>query len=550
MKITEIQIKNFGKFHNVNIRPLPGINVIYGENEAGKSTLQQFISGMLFGVEKQRGRAGRNDNYHQYEPWNSSSYYAGGLKFTVDGKPFFLERNFYHKEKSVKLINEADLEELSVEHGDLEMLLGGMNKETYENTYCIGQAAVETKKEFADVLQNYFVNASLGGEGGVDLTGARKRLKDGQKLAEQKYKEKASERKEEEEKLRVEERMLKKDVENLRRQQQEGLKSILQKQQDIIPPEHDTNQMAEYLRDIRQQTEQQGYRLKFVLSLVLALGCLLAGIWIGVRYQVFQDAPAGLLAGEILLCFLFLLCLTGTWIWYRKWRKLKLLRKQQQEETREQMQYTSIEREQQRYQEQQEKQARKQAVEELLRLQLLEKQAELMNLREEIEECRKPDEDECEYEQQVKAYELASRTLEQLSQEVYQDTRAQMEQEMSGILSELTGGTYKKIGLDAQMNLVTTAGKRRLHPWQLSRGTMEQMYLALRMGAGRFLSKEESMPILLDEVFASFDEKRLEGTMEWLGKQKNQIFLFTCQKREMDILEQKGIPFGKIMLSK
>ena len=47
MKITEIQIKNFGKLHNINIRPLPGINVIYGENETGKSTLQQFISAML-----------------------------------------------------------------------------------------------------------------------------------------------------------------------------------------------------------------------------------------------------------------------------------------------------------------------------------------------------------------------------------------------------------------------------------------------------------------------------------------------------------------------
>lgn len=549
MKITEIQIKNFGKLHNINIRPLPGINVIYGENEAGKSTLQQFITGMLFGIEKQRGRPGRNDNYHQYEPWNSSSYYAGGLKFTIDGKPFFLERNFYHKEKSAKLINEEDLEELSVEHGDLEMLLGGMKKETYENTYCIGQAAVETKKEFADVLQNYFVNASLGGEGGVDLAGARKRLKDGQKLAEQKYKEQGAERKEEEERLKVEERLLRKDVDSLKKQQQEGVKTILSKQQDIILPEHDTNQMAEYLRDIRQQSQQQRYRLKCILSFLLALGSLFAGAWIGVRHPIFQGAPVGWMAGEALLCCLFLLGMAGGWIWYRKWKKLKLLRKQQQEERKELMQYTSIEREQQRHKEQQEKQAKKQAVEELLRLQILEKQAELMNLREEIEECRRPGEEEKEYEQQMKGYELAARTLEQLSQEVYQDTRAQMEQEISDILSELTNGKYKKIGLDAQMNLVTTAGKRRLYPWQLSQGTMEQMYLALRMGAGRFFAKEESMPLLLDEVFASFDEKRLEGAMQWLGRQEQQIFLFTCQKREMDILEQKGIPFGKIMLS-
>ena len=213
MKITEIQIKNFGKLHNINIRPLPGINVIYGENETGKSTLQQFISAMLFGVEKQQGMPGKHDSYQQYEPWDGNSYYAGGLKFTVAGKPFFLERNFYHKEKSAKLVNEGDLEELSVEQGDLEMLLGGMKKETYENTFCIRQESVETKKELSDILQNYFVNASLGGEGEIDVAGARKQLRERQKQAEQKYQQKLAERKEAEEKLLLAERLLKRDAE-------------------------------------------------------------------------------------------------------------------------------------------------------------------------------------------------------------------------------------------------------------------------------------------------------------------------------------------------
>ena len=94
MRITEIQIKNFGKLHNINMRPLPGLNVIYGENETGKSTMQRFITSMLFGLEKQRGKSGKNDHYQKYEPWNSNSFFAGGLKFTVGDKPFYLERNF------------------------------------------------------------------------------------------------------------------------------------------------------------------------------------------------------------------------------------------------------------------------------------------------------------------------------------------------------------------------------------------------------------------------------------------------------------------------
>ncbi len=550
MKITEIQIKNFGKLHNINIRPLPGINVIYGENETGKSTLQQFITGMLFGIEKQKGPGSQNDSYRQYEPWNDSSSYSGGLKFTVDGKPFFLERNFYHKEPSVKLVNERDLEELSVEQGDLEMLLGGMKKETYENTFCIRQAEVETDREFSDILQNYFVNASLGQEGGVDLTGARKRLKARQEKARQKLQEKKEERKNREEKLLLEEKLLKKDVEQLKKQKNDGYKGLMHRPDEIIPPEHDTNQMAEYLRDIRQQKQQKDYKMRFAFSLFLILAAAGAGIWNGLAHGLFQGAAPGWIILEAALCILFLLGCTGMWFWHKKSRNLKLLRRQQEEEARERNQYTSMEREQQRYKEQQEKQARKQAVEELLQIQLLEKQAELMNLQEERREWRIPSEEEQEYERQVRAYELALRTLEQLSQETYQDTRARMEQEMSEILSELTNGTYRKIGMDAQMNLVATAGKRRLYPWQLSRGTMEQMYVALRMGAGGFLTREESMPVLLDEVFAAFDEKRLEGAMKWLGRQNGQIFLFTCQKREMEILERQGIPFGKIMLSR
>ena len=45
-----------------------GINIIYGKNEAGKSTLHTFIRGMLFGIERGRGRAAKNDLYTKYEP--------------------------------------------------------------------------------------------------------------------------------------------------------------------------------------------------------------------------------------------------------------------------------------------------------------------------------------------------------------------------------------------------------------------------------------------------------------------------------------------------
>lgn len=60
MKIKELRLKNFGKFTNKEIHFLDGMNVIYGENESGKSTLirlsEPCFLGWNEGVEELRRR--------------------------------------------------------------------------------------------------------------------------------------------------------------------------------------------------------------------------------------------------------------------------------------------------------------------------------------------------------------------------------------------------------------------------------------------------------------------------------------------------------------
>ena len=63
MQIKEADIFQFGKLQNKNISFEPGMNVIYGKNEAGKSTLHSFLCAMLFGMEKGRGRSSVTDAY-------------------------------------------------------------------------------------------------------------------------------------------------------------------------------------------------------------------------------------------------------------------------------------------------------------------------------------------------------------------------------------------------------------------------------------------------------------------------------------------------------
>lgn len=68
MQIKKLQINNFGKLNNKNIELNNGINVIFGENESGKSTLLKFITSMFYGVSKNKNGK-RISDFEKYMPW-------------------------------------------------------------------------------------------------------------------------------------------------------------------------------------------------------------------------------------------------------------------------------------------------------------------------------------------------------------------------------------------------------------------------------------------------------------------------------------------------
>jgi len=69
MYIKKIQVNNFGKLKNKEIDLKNGINVIYGENESGKSTLLCFITSMFYGINKNKN--GKEiSNLDKYTPWD------------------------------------------------------------------------------------------------------------------------------------------------------------------------------------------------------------------------------------------------------------------------------------------------------------------------------------------------------------------------------------------------------------------------------------------------------------------------------------------------
>ena len=222
MQIDRAAIFRFGKLADRTVDFAPGINIVYGKNEAGKTTLHAFLTAMLFGLEKGRGRAKGTEGYLRYEPWHAPSYYSGALQFSVGGRPFYLERNFYHKEPRARLCNLADGEELSVAYGDLGMLLGGVTREAYENTCDIPQCRAVTGAELTGLLAEYLSDMSDGGNAGIRVTRAVEKLEQKKRSLQSQIKSEQEKREQQLQQLTVERRMLEEDCGRLRGQIEEA----------------------------------------------------------------------------------------------------------------------------------------------------------------------------------------------------------------------------------------------------------------------------------------------------------------------------------------
>ncbi len=119
---------------------------------------------------------------------------------------------------------------------------------------------------------------------------------------------------------------------------------------------------------------------------------------------------------------------------------------------------------------------------------------------------------------------------------------------LSTSTESITGGKYKNVIFNDETGLMIETENGNYMPIsRLSIGTINQIYLSLRLAMVEDLS-EEKMPIILDETFAYYDSERLKNILKYLEKRffNHQIIIFTCTNREKEILEELKIPFNFI----
>lgn len=135
---------------------------------------------------------------------------------------------------------------------------------------------------------------------------------------------------------------------------------------------------------------------------------------------------------------------------------------------------------------------------------------------------------------------IAIDVLIEAGMEFQKDFAPVLNSSMSGIVRKITGGRYQDLRADDRLALKILVPETGdiVASSLLSGGTIDQLYLALRISmAYLLLSKGESLPFIMDEVFAQYDDDRTMLALEYLKElsEKRQILFFTCKKREIEM---------------
>lgn len=561
MRINKLHLQDFGKFHDKDIALTPGVNIIYGSNEAGKTTTKDFIIDMIYGIDKARGIGARFDHYEKRRPINGSAY-SGSMEFSTDDGEYIVERNFSKNEKRTVLRNiDTGREILLKKEHDLCGTVISTDKSTYLNTLCVGQMEAATDKEIADKLNNYIVNMASSGNGDIDAVGAIVELKNKKKqFIDKEYEAKLSELTSKlqldrdfdgelalvrEEYRKVDEELNNpgKDkleftpIKNAAVEEEEERQRKLKEEEERRMEEE--NPLTKRERDIRMLRNMGKKSILDNAFVILLLALVLMAAFVGIAYVVPTNVAQ--IKMGIIIFGIALSLLTTIRVFIRRSELYKLLEEIEIEQNFEEAKSDTSTMEISK---------RTELVNKLSELKV--KQEELVKERgnqeqymKEINELKAKNASNLT---EIEAIDLAIKTIQELSEEIYDSFGGVLNKQVSEIISHITNGKYSEVRIDDQLRVMVKSGNSFISMDYLSTSTIEQIYLALRLSIANVIISEE-LPIIIDDIFVTYDEHRLYDTLSCIGEYLNrQIIIFTTNLKIQDIFNRLNVPNYSIAL--
>lgn len=647
MKIQQLNIHSYGKIKDKEIKFGDNINIIFGKNESGKSTIMHYIVNSFYGTSKNKKSRELSD-YDKYLPWSSDDF-SGRLSYKLDnGEKFEIYRDF--NKKNPKIYNELK-EDISNKF-NIDKSLGNqffyeqtkVDEDLFLSTVVSNQQEVKLGKTEQGVLIQKIANLVGTGDDNTSFRIAMDRINRRQldeigtsrsrekpiniiqkKLTDlqeeknvlEKYKnsqyeieEKILNKKEEISDLESEMQMykdIKNVLENLKSEQEKiNLQKQLKSSNSAKISEYDfnidkiqeenKNLILEFFENKRVKKEKNDFTF-FVSIFVLILINIL-------QFVFLKNAIVKI----SICCILLVITLVSIFAYFRrkkqneeaikkhneKQKKAEIIKEKinliEDEIKKLERENNNIEKNIKSIEEKIEEEKRKKLDfiyikyhkninEDFLNIKTLEQiQFKIQLLQEKISNTKvdlhrfeldksniEPQldklaniEEEIELQKEKKqqleklnmSFELAKTILTKCYENMKETVTPKFTQNLSQNIADITNNKYKNVNFNEQSGLVVETEKGDyVSASHLSVGTIEQLYLSLRLSMIKDLSSE-TLPIILDEAFAYFDDERLTNFLETISKKykENQILIFTCTDREQQILKDLGGDYNLVIL--
>lgn len=154
-----------------------------------------------------------------------------------------------------------------------------------------------------------------------------------------------------------------------------------------------------------------------------------------------------------------------------------------------------------------------------------------------------------ELELELQAASYAMSVIEEAARDKHSRIAPQLAKVAGQYLSEITSNTYNELHIGPNLDITIRNPETKAlaqGPEQfLSKGTVDQVYLALRLAMIQAMSSTgESIPMLLDDPFANYDTRRLKKALALLTRmgERHQILLFTCRDDVVDSAREAQAP--------
>lgn len=583
MKINNLKINSFGGLENKNIE-FNKFNLICGENESGKSTLLNYIMSIFYGISKNKN--GKNiSDFDRFYPWNSSDF-SGQINYDLDdGSNYRVYRNFENKDIYIYDKNNTEISNLFLVDKKLgsQFLKDQINldREVLEKTFIINQNSLKIPKNDRDELIQKISNLIESGSEEISYKKLLKKLSIMQ--LENVGSDRSSDRpyniiKENYEKISEEISYLKNvnddkylinkknnDIDEKMEINSEMLESVEIAKNEFKKFNNINEKINIKEKYIRENFDEKENDKKDNIFLFIFFE-LFFSIFFVLNFIKFKN---NFVSGILLILMIFAIILYFYFknIKYRKNNNIKNSQKLYDEINNEKNELkNNIEKFKmnlinkygkyvERYFKEDIDIIYNKLIDEKNSLILDKKKLELeySNILPKLEKYVNFVEEKDILENEIvelskknDGYNLAKVLLEESYNEIKNSVIPKFFDNLGNIIKLITNGKYIKVYLNDNIT-VEDCNNKIYDIERLSYGTIEEIYFSIRISIVLMIC-DERVPVIIDEGFAYFDDKRLRVILDYLYKIDNQVIVFSSSNREKNILDMYNYDYNFVQL--